>query len=103
LSLWRPGQSIFASTSSGATLILVSEKRNITLSLPAELLKKVKRLAADQEVSVSSLMVTSLARLVDEDRRYSSARKRALSAMRSAGSLGTHSRATWSRDELHER
>jgi hypothetical protein len=66
-------------------------------------LKQIKRLAADRETSVSALMVEALTRLTDEDRRYSAARKRALAAMKSARSLGTHGRRTWTRDELHER
>jgi hypothetical protein len=49
------------------------------------------------------MMIEALTRLADEDRRYSAARKRAIAAMRSARSLGTGGRRTWSRDELHER
>ena len=79
------------------------ENRNITLSLPRELLRRIKRLAADRDTSVSSMMIEALKRLADEDRRYSAARKRALAALRSARSLGTAGRRTWSRDELHER
>jgi len=81
----------------------VAETQNITLSLPRELLKRVKRLAADRDTSVSSLMTDALARLADEDRRYSAARKRALAALRNPRSLGTGGGRTWSRDELHER
>jgi predicted nucleic acid-binding protein len=71
------------------TLILVAENQNVTLSLPRDLLKRVKRLAADRDTSVSALMTEALSRLADEDRRYSAARKRALAAMKSARSLGT--------------
>jgi predicted transcriptional regulator len=81
----------------------VGETQNITLSLPKELLRRVKRLAADRDKSVSSLMTEALARVADEDRRYSAARKRALAAMESAQSLGTDGRISWSRDDLHER
>jgi predicted transcriptional regulator len=81
----------------------VAETQNITLSLPRDLLRKVKRLAADRETSVSALMTEALARLADEDRRYSAARRRALAAMQSPGSLGTGGRASWTRDQLHER
>ena len=77
--------------------------QNITLSLPRELLKKVKRLAADRDTSVSSLMTNALTQLADEDRRYSAARKRALTALSDPPSLGTRGVPTWSRDELHER
>lgn len=81
----------------------VAETQNITLSLPRELLRRVKRLAADRDTSVSALMTEALARVADEDRRYSAARKRALEALSSARSLGINGRITWSRDELHER
>jgi len=81
----------------------VADYQNITLSLPRALLKRVKRVAADRDRSVSSLMAEALVRLADADRRYSAARKRALAALRSPGSLGTGGRTTWSRDELHER
>lgn len=86
-----------------ATLIFVSETQNITLSLPRALLKRVKRLAADRDTSVSALMHAALASLADEDRRYSAARKQALAALHSARSLGTGGQRTWSRDQLHER
>ena len=86
-----------------ATLFFVSETQNITLSLPRALLKRVKRLAANRDTSVSALMRAALASLADEDRRYSAARKQALAALRSARSLGTGGRRAWSRDQLHER
>ena len=90
-------------TCSRVTLVYVSETQNVTLSLPRELLKRVKRVAVDRETSISALLTEALTRLADEDRRYSAARRRALAAMRSASSLGTGGRPTWTRDELHER
>ena len=81
----------------------MADNQNITLSLPRDLLKRVKRVAADRDTSVSALMTEALDRLTDEDRRYSAARRRALAALRSARALGTHGRRNWSRDELHER
>jgi hypothetical protein len=81
----------------------VADNQNITLSLPRELLKRVKRVAANRDTSVSGLMTESLGRLADEDRRYAAARKRSVAALRSPPSLGTGGRRTWSRDELHER
>ena len=81
----------------------MAENRNITLSVPRELLRRVKRLAADRDTSVSALMTEALSRLADDDRRYSAARKRALAAMKSARSLGTRGQRTWTRDDMHER
>jgi hypothetical protein len=81
----------------------VADTQNVTLSLPRALLKRVKRVAADRETSVSALMAEALGRLADEDRRYAAARARALDALRSPRSLGTHGRRAWRRDDLHER
>ena len=90
-------------TSFRVTLVFVAHNQNITLSVPRALLKRVKRVAADRDTSVSALMAEALDRLANDDRRYSAARKRALEALRSARSLGTQGRRTWSREELHER
>jgi predicted transcriptional regulator len=81
--------------------IFVTSNQNITLSLSRELLRRIKRLAADRDTSVSALMTEALMRIADEDRRYSAARKRGLAALRAARSLGTAGRRTWSRDDLH--
>jgi hypothetical protein len=81
----------------------VDEKQNITLSVSRALLRRVKRVAADRETSVSALMAEALGRLADEDRRYSAASKRARAALASPTTLGTEGRRGWSRDELHER
>lgn len=86
-----------------ATLSHVGTSQNITLSIPRELLKRVKRLAADRDTSVSGLMTDALARLADDERRYSAARKRALAALRAARSLGSGGRRSSSREDLHER
>jgi predicted transcriptional regulator len=81
----------------------VEDTRNITLALPRELLRQIKRLAADRDTSVSALMADALARLAEEDRRYSAARRRGLAALDDARSLGTGGRRTWTRDDLHAR
>src|SRR5438045_2693359 len=83
--------------------VFVVDHQNITLRLPRQLLKHIKRLAADRDTSVSSLMTEALNRLADEDRRYSAARKRSFAALSAARSLGTGDQRTWSRDDLHER
>jgi predicted transcriptional regulator len=91
------------STHFRATLFFVAETQNITLSLPRRLLKRVKRLAADRDTSVSALMADALGRLADEQHRFSAAQRRSIAAMKGAGSLGTHGTPTWTRAELHER
>ena len=86
-----------------ATLVFVEQRQNITLSVPRSVLKRVKRIAADRETSVSALMLEALTTLSDSESRYNAARRRAISAMKSSPTLGTNGERTWSRDELHER
>ncbi len=81
----------------------MADIQNITLSLPRDLLKRIKRVAVDRETSISALITAALARVAEEDRRYATARKHAVQAMNAAGSLGTKGRRTWTRDQLHER
>jgi predicted transcriptional regulator len=92
-----------SNTKTRDTLFLVGETQNVTLSLPRTLLKRIKRLAADRDTSVSAMMAEALGRLADEDHRYTAARKRWMTAARSGRSLGTSGERTWTRDELHER
>jgi hypothetical protein len=81
----------------------VADTQNITLAVPRELLRQVKRLAADRETSVSALMTDALARLAADDRRYAAARRRGLAALSAARSLGTGGRRSWTREDLHGR
>jgi predicted transcriptional regulator len=77
--------------------------RNITLALPAELLRKVKVLAAERNTSVSSLLIETLRDLIGRETAYDRARRRALASLAHPRHLGTGGHATWTRDELHER
>ena len=81
----------------------MADNRNVTLNLPKSLIRQAKRLAAERDTSMSALMAEALRRLASEDREYAQARRRALTALKSARSLGTEGRRTWSRDSLHER
>ena len=75
--------------------------RNITLSLPDELIRRAKVLAAERETSVSALVSTLLTQLVGEIRDYDQtwADEEAVMA---AGTLQV-GKLTWNRDELHQR
>jgi len=79
------------------------ETRNITLSLPEELLQEVKVLAARRRTSVSALLAGTLGELVERETGYTLARERGLAQMESGRDLGTGGDIQWGRDELHER
>ena len=79
------------------------QHRNLTLKLDADLYKEVKVLAAKRDTSVSALVLSKLAELVEEESGYAAARARGLALLERGFALGTEGKITWSRDELHER
>ena len=79
------------------------ETRNITLSLPRDMLREVKVLAARRDTSVSKLLTGALEELVQKEREYERAKDRSLALMDGGRDLGTGGSISWRRDELHER
>ena len=80
------------------------EKQNITLALPKRLLRRVKVAAAEQDTSVSAILIGLLDEFVRRrDDSYEKAMRHAIDAMTKGYDLGTHGKRTWTRDELHER
>ncbi len=79
------------------------EKQNITLSLPKSLLKRVKVIAAQQEISVSALMERLLSEYVARQEGYQQAKAEHKVILSEGFELGTHGRGSWVREELHER
>jgi hypothetical protein len=74
---------------------------NITLRIDAELARAAKILAARRGTSVSRLVAEQLELIVQRDRAYESAKRRALGRLSRAVELQWQKPA--SRDELHER
>jgi metal-responsive CopG/Arc/MetJ family transcriptional regulator len=79
------------------------EKQNVTVSLPRNLLKRAKIVAAKNETSLSELMRESLEEKVRESTGYEAARERQVRLLRKGFDLGTKGRITTSREDLHER
>ncbi|MFN2106839.1 MAG: CopG family transcriptional regulator [Candidatus Promineifilaceae bacterium] len=79
------------------------ETQNITLSLPRDLLLKVKLLAVRRQTSVSGLLAGELERLVLEDEAYTRAYQRSELLMKEGFDLGTYGELNVTREELHER
>lgn len=76
-------------------------KTNITLKVEADLVKEAKVLAARRGTSVSRLLADQLEGLVQGDRAYEAARRRALARLAQGYDLGWKKAAD--RQELHER
>ncbi len=77
--------------------------QNLTLSLPKEIVRRVKVMAAQRGTSVSRMLVEALEQLVAHDDAYERARRRHLTLLKRSLNLGTRGRTSWSREELHDR
>lgn len=78
----------------------MAAKANITVAIDPRLLKKARAVAARRGQSVSALLADELRRLVEEDARYASARKRAFALFENPLPLGG---VPLRREELHDR
>jgi hypothetical protein len=79
------------------------EKQNVSLSIPKQLLRKAKIIAASQDKSLSQFLRESLEQKVREQTDYNKARKRQLRLLKKGLDLGTGGQVKTSRDELHAR
>ena len=79
------------------------ETRNITLSIPKEILLKAKLVAVRRQTSVSGLLTQALEVLVQQEDAYAHARQRHLQWLEQGADLGTGGQIVTKRDELHER
>jgi predicted DNA-binding protein len=76
--------------------------KNITLAMPAELVRRAKVLAAQRDMSVSSLVARLLEQLVGDVRDYDEAWE--LERRKMNAGIGMQvGPITWSRDEVHQR
>jgi hypothetical protein len=79
------------------------ERQNITLSIPKDVLRKVKIIAIKHDKSLSGLLTQLLTDLVDDEAAYQEAKKRQHIWMKGGFDLGTMGQITWTREELYDR
>jgi hypothetical protein len=79
------------------------EKQNITLTLPKDILLKVKLIAVKRQTSVSGLLTKTLEKVVQQEDAFVHAQRRHLQWLEKAEDLGSDGKIMVSRDELHER
>ena len=79
------------------------ETQKLTLALPKELLREVKRVALERRTSVSGLLVRALTEIVAREERYAGARQRHLAWLQHGADLGSGGEKCWRREGLHER
>lgn len=83
--------------------VILVEYQNITLSIPKDVLKKVKHIAIEKNTSVSGLLSQTLENIVNQESGYQRAKERQLKVMESGLDFGLSGKPTWRREELHER
>lgn len=79
----------------------MATKRNITVAIEPNLLKKARAVAARRGTSVSALLASELGHLVQSDREYETARRRAKATLQSGFSF--QGARMNDRAEAHER
>ena len=79
------------------------KSRNVTLSLPESMLKRLKVHAAEHNQSMSSLMVRAIEELLKQNDDWEVEKKKFLDGMSDAPDLGTGGKVPWTRAELHQR
>jgi plasmid stability protein len=75
-------------------------KRNLTIQLDEDLVRRVRVAAAQHGTSVSRLVGHQLEKLADDAERYDDAWARARKTMAAAKPRGGR---TWTRDEIYDR
>ncbi len=76
--------------------------KNITLRMDEQLLKDVKHIAVEEEMSVSAWITQAVKRATRKDVRYEEAKAFIMKAMEEAPDYGDGGK-TFTRDEMHER
>ena len=79
------------------------EKQNITLSLPKDLLQKVKIIAVKNNTSLSGLLSDYLAKITNEEEAYQIAQTRHCRLLKKGFDFGLKGEISWKREDLHER
>ena len=77
--------------------------QNITLSIPKDILLKIKVIAAKREMSISGFLTRILEEIVSREEGYQAAQRRHLATLEEGTHLGTNGALSWTREELHER
>ena len=78
-------------------------KRNVTISLPEELIKKAKIESAHEGKSMNAYIREAVEERLKSRSDYLAAKRRQIAQMRTGTDLGTRGEIGFTRDELHER
>lgn len=80
-----------------------TQRQNVTVSVPAGLVRQARIIAAERGTSVSAMLSAMLEELVESEHGYRQAEQRNLNLLSEGFDLGTGGDISVSREELHER
>lgn len=80
----------------------MSDRKNVTLTLPEPLLKEFRVLAAKRNESMTALMVDAIRSMLDQQDDLEAKQRRLIESLQNPPGRGTGT-VTWTRDQLHER
>lgn len=75
----------------------------ITVSLPTDVLGSLEQIAHERKVSVDTLVIETLANLIEDKSGYAVAKAEHLAILAQEFDLGTNGKQLGPRDDLHER
>lgn len=78
-------------------------RKNVTVAIEAETLKEARHIAVERGMSLSALLGKTLEVLVRDEISYRRARNRQTALLDNPPDLGTKGKATWKREDLHDR
>lgn len=84
-------------------MVSLNKTQNITLSLPKDLLQKIKHIAINKQTSVSGLLTKTLEEIVKKEDLYEKAKLHHIDILENNIDLGTEGKTTWNREDLYER
>jgi plasmid stability protein len=79
------------------------ENRNLTVSLPEPLIRKLRVCAATRNQSMTAVVKEAIERTVDENDEAKKAAKRLIERLRNSPDRGIGGKITWTRDEIYDR
>lgn len=79
------------------------ETQKITLILSKNVLHRAEQMAAERQVLLPDLLAQMVTELVLSEDRCHAAAERQLALLAQGLDLGTQGKASWTRDELHDR
>lgn len=79
------------------------DMQNVTVSLPRELVRRARHVAVERGVSLSRLVGECITRMLAGGEEQDVVRRELLALFDEGLDAGVEDRASWTRDELHER